>query len=65
MAKRVRFKAAARKIGAAIGKADRTARKLGKAAQVAREDLAELTKQIEGLARQLKKTGGRLKRTLR
>lgn len=65
MAKKARLKAAAEKIGAAIGRADRTARKVGKAAHVAREDLAELTKQIEGLARQLKKTSARLKRTLR
>ncbi len=48
-----------------MGRADRTARAVGKAAQVAREQLTELTKQVEALGRALKKTRKRLKRAVR
>ena len=65
MAKKTQLQAAAVKIGAALGRADRTARTVGKAVQVAREELSELTKQVEALARELKKTRKRLKRAIR
>jgi hypothetical protein len=64
MAKKSKLKQAAEKIGAAMGKADRTAHKVAKAGVVAREELVELSKQVESLKRQLQKTTKRLKRAL-
>lgn len=62
------LKSAAKKIGAAIGKADRTAhrtaRKVARAGIVAREELVQLSKQVESLKRQLQKTTKRLKNAL-
>ncbi len=49
MADKAKLKAAAVRIGTAVGRAERTARRVGKAAQVAREELAQLTKQVEAL----------------
>jgi Tfp pilus assembly protein FimV len=65
MARKTRLTAAAVKIGTAAGRADRTARKVARAAQVAREELAELSKRVEELARDLKKARSRLKQALR
>jgi prefoldin subunit 5 len=65
MVKKTQLTSAAVKIGTAIGRAERTVHKVGKAAQVAREELAELTQQIKGLARDLKKTSKRLRRAVR
>ena len=65
MANKSKLTAAAVKIGTTLGRADRTARAVGEAAKVAGEQLAELTKQVEGLARELKRTRDRLKRALR
>ncbi len=65
MAKKTRLTSAAVKIGTAVGRAHRTARKVGKTAEVAREELTELRKQVEALARELKKSSQRLKRALR
>lgn len=65
---RSQFKSAAKKIGAAMGKADRTAhrtaRKVARAGIVAREELVQLSKQVESLKRQLQKTTKRLKNAL-
>ncbi|MGB8523926.1 MAG: hypothetical protein WCD43_13245 [Candidatus Acidiferrales bacterium] len=61
---RSQFKSAAKKIGAAIGRADRTAHKVAKAGVVAREELIQLSKQVESLKRQLQKTTKRLKNAL-
>jgi hypothetical protein len=58
------LKSAAKKIGAAIGKADRTAHKVARAGIVAREELVQLSKQVESLKRQLQKTTRRLKNAL-
>jgi hypothetical protein len=58
------LKMAAKKIGAAMGKADRTAHKVAKAGQVAREELVQLSKQVESLKRQLQKTTKRLRSAL-
>jgi hypothetical protein len=58
------LKSAAKKIGAAIGKADRTAHKVARAGIVAREELVQLSKQVESLKRQLQKTTKRLKNAL-
>lgn len=65
MARKTKLKAAAVKIGATVGRAERTAHKVGKAAKIAREELAELTKQIRALGRELKKTGKRVRRAVR
>jgi prefoldin subunit 5 len=61
---RSQLKSAAKKIGAAIGRADRTAHKVAKAGVVAREELIQLSKQVESLKRQLQKTTKRLKNAL-
>lgn len=56
---------AAVKIGAVMGKADRTAHKVAKAGAVAKEELAAISKQVEALKKQLQKTTKRLKLALR
>jgi hypothetical protein len=48
-----------------VGKADRTAHKVAKAAQIAKQELLELTKQMEALRQQLKRSSERLKRALK
>jgi hypothetical protein len=58
------LKRAAKKIGAAMGKADRTAHKVAKAGIVAREELIQLSKHVESLKRQVQKTTKRLKNAL-
>jgi len=59
-----KLKQAAKKIGAAMGKADRTAHKVAKAGLVAKEELVQLSKQVESLKRQLEKTTRRLRSAL-
>jgi hypothetical protein len=61
---RNQLKNAVKKIGAAMGKADRTAHKVARAGIVAREELIQLSKQVESLKRQLQKTTKRLKNAL-
>ena len=65
MAKKSKLTKAAVTIGTAMGRADRTARQVAKAAQVAREEIAELTKQVAALARDVKKASKRLKQAMR
>ena len=65
MAKKNRFSNAARKIGAAMGRAEGTAHKFAKAGVVARKELDEITKQVNQLKRQLEKTAKRLKHALK
>ena len=65
MASKTRLEGTAVKIGTAIGKADRTAHKVTKAAQIAKEELLELTKQMEALRQQLQRSSERLKRALK
>lgn len=60
-----KLKAAAVKIGTAAGKADRTAHKVVHAADIAKEELQELSKQVDALKRQLAKSTDRLRRALR
>lgn len=64
MAKRNRLTRAAVKIGAAMGKADRTAHKVAKAGVLAKSELEDISKQIDALKRQLLKTTKRLKSAL-
>jgi seryl-tRNA synthetase len=59
-----RIKQAAESIGAAMGKADRTAHKVAKAGVVAKQELVQLSKQVESLKRQLQKTTKRLRKAL-
>ena len=65
MAPKNRVEGTAVKIGTAVGKADRTAHKIAKAAQIAKEELLELRKQMEALRQQLKRSSERLKRALK
>ena len=64
MAKQDKLRKAAVRIGAAVGRADRTAKKVHKASVVARQELDSLTEQIDALKRQLVKTTKRLKKAL-
>ena len=59
-----KLKSTAARIGAAIGRADRTAHKVAKAGVVAKKELEDISKQVEALKRQLLKTTKRLKKAL-
>lgn len=65
MAKKNKLTQAAVTIGAAMGRADRTAHKVAKAGGVAKKELAAISKQVDALKRQLQKTTKRLKHALR
>jgi predicted nucleic acid-binding Zn-ribbon protein len=65
MAKKTKLTRVAVKIGSAMGKADRTAHKVAKAGLIAREELDDISKQVDALKRQLQKTTKRLKDALR
>ncbi len=65
MAKKSKLTQVAVKIGSAMGKADRTAHKVAKAGVLAKKELEDISKQVEGLKRQLLKTTKRLKQALR
>jgi hypothetical protein len=64
MAKKTKLTQAAEKIGAVVGRADRTAHKVAKAGVVAKKELAEISKQVDALKKQLQKTAKRLKLAL-
>jgi hypothetical protein len=64
MARKLNLNKAATRIGAAIGKADRTAHKVAKAGVIAKGELEDIGKQIDVLKRQLLKTTKRLKKAL-
>lgn len=64
MAKKSGLTKAAENIGAAMGRADRTAHKVAKAGVVAKKELAAISKQVEALKKQLRKTTKRLKHAL-
>jgi len=51
-------------IGGALGKADRKAHQVVRAGALARKELADISKQVEALKRQLQKTTKRLKKAL-
>jgi polyhydroxyalkanoate synthesis regulator phasin len=69
MAKKNRLRDAAVKVGSAVGKVDakahKAALKAAKAAHVARQELVELTKQVDALKRQLVQSTNRLKAVLK
>ena len=64
MAKKDRLKEVSVKIGTAMGKADKQARKFKEAGAVAKEELKAISKQIDELKKQLHKTTKRLKDAL-
>ena len=68
MAKKDRLTEMSVKVGTALGKADREARvrarRVAQAGVVAKEELQEITKQVETLKKQLAKTTLRLKKAL-
>jgi hypothetical protein len=65
MRKNDRISRAAARVGAVVGRAEGTARKIAKAGVMAKEELEDISKQIEGLKKQLLKTTKRLKHALR
>lgn len=68
MAKKDRLTEVSVKIGTALGKADKQARlrakKVADASVVAKEELHDISKQVEALKQQLAKTTKRLKKAL-
>lgn len=64
MAKKSRLTRVAVGIGAAVGKADRTAHKVANAGVLAKKELKHISKQIDALKRQLQKTTKRLRKAL-
>ncbi len=68
MAKNDRLKEVSVKVGTALGKANREARikakKVTEASKVAKEELQDISKQVEALKKQLEKTAKRLKSAL-
>lgn len=52
------------KIGTALGKANKRARKLAEASEVTKEELHAIAKQVDALKKQLAKTTDRLKKAL-
>jgi hypothetical protein len=64
MARKSRLTRVAVGIGSAIGRADRKAHQVAKAGLVAKKELENISKQVDGLKRQLQKTAKRLKHAL-
>jgi polyhydroxyalkanoate synthesis regulator phasin len=68
MAKKDKLTEVSVKIGTALGKADKQARlrarKVAEASVVAKEELHEISKQVDALKQQLAKTTERLKKAL-
>jgi hypothetical protein len=64
MAKKGKLKQVSVKIGKALGKADKRAKKFFAAGDIAKEELREISKQVEELKKQLAKTTERLKKAL-
>jgi hypothetical protein len=68
MAKKNRLTEVGKKVGAALGKANREAhiqaRKVSAASKVAKGELKDISKQVEALKKQLEKTAKRLKSAL-
>jgi len=64
MAKKNRLAKAAETIGTVVGRADRKAHQVVKAGAVAKKELAQISKQVEALKKQLQKTTKRLKHAL-
>jgi DNA-binding ferritin-like protein len=69
MAKKNRLTDVGKRVGAALGKANKEAhiqaRKVSAASKVAKEELKDISKQVEALKKQLEKTAKRLKSALK
>ncbi len=64
MARKSKLTRVAVSIGTAMGKADRRVQKFARAGSLAKEELDDISKQVDALKRQLRKTAKRLKRAL-
>jgi hypothetical protein len=68
MAKKDKLTEVSRKIGTALGKADKQAhlhaRKLAAAGKITKKELQDISKQVEALKKQLAKSTDRLKKAL-
>ncbi len=64
MAKKSRLTRVAVSIGSAMGKADRKAKQVAKAGVLAKKELHAISKQVDGLKRQLLETTKRLRKAL-
>jgi hypothetical protein len=64
MPKKSKLTQVAVKIGAAVGRADRTAHKVAAAGLIVKQELKEISKEVEALRRRLRTTSKRLKRAL-
>jgi hypothetical protein len=64
MAKKDKITEVSVKVGAALGKAERKARKIAKVGGVAKEELKAISKQVDELKKQLAKTTKRLQKAL-
>jgi ribosomal protein S9 len=64
MAKKSKLTQVAVRIGSAVGRADRTAHKVAKAGVLAKKELEDISKQVDALKRQLRKTSKRLRAAL-
>lgn len=65
MVKKNKLTQVAARIGGALGKADRKAHKVVAAKALAKKELQDIARQIEGLKRQLERTTKHLKHALR
>lgn len=65
MAKKSQLTRVAAKIGTAMGRADRKAHQIAKAGKLAKKELADISKQVDALKRQLQASTKRLGRALR
>jgi seryl-tRNA synthetase len=64
MAKKDKITEVSVKVGAALGKAERKARKIANVGDVAKEELKAISKQVDELKKQLAKTTKRLQKAL-
>jgi hypothetical protein len=64
MAKKDKITEVSVKVGAALGKAERKARKIANVGDVAKEELKAISKQFDELKKQLAKTTKRLQKAL-
>ena len=64
MAKKDKITQVSVKVGAALGKAERKARKIAQVGDVAKEELKAISKQVDEMKNQLAKTTKRLQKAL-
>jgi hypothetical protein len=64
MAKKDKITQVSVKVGAALGKAERKARKIVQVGDVAKEELKAISKQVDEMKKQLAKTTKRLQKAL-